>query len=180
MNTKQSRWVEWLCSNLGLTYLERWSLLVWTHEPALLFSRFVTVPSVYAVLTSFNTTVTMAHKTHSAFRDCHLVREISESWVKDIAFRWTSGLGEQEGVTKLPNAWSFPEWKSFRRFRSPFSISWTSDTSVRNECWIGADCAPLFSGPSGLALSLMPLGRSQTFKIMMKFSFWPQACCRIE
>lgn len=37
--------------------------------------------------------------------------------------------------SSLPNACSFPEWKSLRRLSRPFSISWTSDTSVRKECW---------------------------------------------
>lgn len=42
-------------------------------------------------------------------------------------------------LSKLPNACSFPEWKSLRRLSRPFSISCTSDTSVRKECWmIGA------------------------------------------
>lgn len=37
---------------------------------------------------------------------------------------------------ELPNACSFPEWKSLRRLRRPLSISCTSDTSVRKECWM--------------------------------------------
>lgn len=67
----------------------------------------------------------------------------------------------------FPNAWSLPEWKSFRRLRSPLSISWTSDTSVRKECWIGAACAPFASPPGGLAFS---------FITRLSFGFCPGGC----
>ena len=57
---------------------------------------------------------------------------------------WWPGWGE----AGLPKACSLPEWKSLRRFRSPPSISRTSDTSVRNECCRGDDWTTLL-GPAG-------------------------------
>lgn len=81
----------------------------------------------------------------------------------------------------LPNAWSLPEWKSFRRLRSPLSISWTSDTSVRKECWIGAACAPFVSPPGGLAFSFITLEKNkQTKNITSCFHFPWESECKIS
>ena len=81
---------------------------------------------------------------------------------------WCQHLEKKKSGKKhcgLPNAWSFPEWKSFKRLRRPLSISWTSETSVRKECCIGVDWAPLPSPPWGLAFSFVTLLKGCNKKI---------------
>lgn len=89
-----------------------------------------------------------------------------------LRYLWNDMCSGEE--SKLPNACSFPEWKSLRRLSRPFSISCTSETSVRKECWIVGAAWPwvwLALAPKPrrcLDLSLTPLEKDKQHTTLRK------------